>query len=110
MGKEVSINVKIKEKVNEVFEEKGIEVKKIILFGSRARGDWDKYSDWDLLIIIDKNLSTEEKIIISHLLRRKLAEDFIPSDILIKSEMEVEERKGVVGSIIKIAMKEGIII
>jgi predicted nucleotidyltransferase len=28
---------------------------KIILFGSQARGDASKDSDWDLLIILDKN-------------------------------------------------------
>ena len=26
----------------------------IILYGSRARGDWNENSDWDLLILLDK--------------------------------------------------------
>lgn len=36
---------------------------KVILFGSRARGDSNTQSDWDILVIIDKPLSnrSEEK-------------------------------------------------
>jgi predicted nucleotidyltransferase len=45
---------KIKNIINQVFEEKGIRVERIILFGSRARGDFKENSDWDLLIIVEK--------------------------------------------------------
>jgi len=38
---------KINKIINQVFEEKGIKVEKIILFGSRARGDFKENSDWD---------------------------------------------------------------
>jgi len=41
---------------------------KVILFGSRARGDAQKDSDWDLLILID-SLDIREK---EHLFRDKL--------------------------------------
>jgi predicted nucleotidyltransferase len=27
---------------------------KVILYGSRARGDYNTYSDWDILILVDK--------------------------------------------------------
>uniref|UniRef100_A0A7C4NTJ7 Nucleotidyltransferase domain-containing protein n=1 Tax=Thermodesulfobacterium geofontis TaxID=1295609 RepID=A0A7C4NTJ7_9BACT len=37
-----------------VFKSAGIEIDKLILFGSRARGDYKKYSDWDLLIVTKK--------------------------------------------------------
>ncbi|MGC8871245.1 MAG: hypothetical protein ACP5PT_09215, partial [Brevinematia bacterium] len=62
------------------------------------------------LIIVDKKISREEKSEISHLIRRKLAEEFIPADILIKSQEEVEERQKVIGSIIKSAMEDGVYI
>lgn len=29
----------------------------IILYGSRARGDYNEYSDWDFLILLEKNLT-----------------------------------------------------
>ena len=32
----------------------GAQVREIILFGSRARGEQKKYSDYDVLIIVDK--------------------------------------------------------
>jgi len=99
---------KIKKIINQVFEEKGIKVKGIILFGSRARGDFKENSDWDLLIIVEKELLRDEIVEISHLIRRKLADEFIPSDVIIKSKEEVEERQKVIGSVIKSAMEEGI--
>ncbi len=102
------IEAKIKNAINEIFKEKGIKVTKIILFGSRARGEWDEASDWDLLIIVNKDLTRMEKIEISHLLRKRLAEELIPCDVLIKSESEVKKRQNVIGSIVKTALEEGI--
>ncbi len=91
----------IRGRIQEVLEGEEVKLKKIILFGSRARGDWETGSDWDLLVIVDKKLPRKEKIRISHILRRKLAEEFIPCDILIKSEKEANERRGVIGSVVK---------
>lgn len=100
----------IKKIILEILEENELEADRIILFGSRARGDYKKNSDWDLLIVIKNKLSRKEKTNISHLIRRKLAEKFIPCDVLIKSEEEVKEREKVVGSVIKSVMKEGIVL
>jgi predicted nucleotidyltransferase len=36
---------KIKKIINKVLEEKGIKVERIVLFGSRARGDFKENSD-----------------------------------------------------------------
>ena len=72
------IEGKIKEKVMKIFKEADVEVKRVILFGSRARGDWKKRdSDWDLLIVVNK----------------ELAEEYIPCDVIIKSEKEIEYYK-----------------
>ena len=32
---------------------------KVILYGSRARNHYDKYSDWDILIIVPENITLE---------------------------------------------------
>jgi predicted nucleotidyltransferase len=101
---------KIKKIINQVFEEKGIKVERIILFGSRARGDFKENSDWDLLIIVEEKPSRDERVEILHLIRRKLADEFIPSDVIIRSREEVEERQKVIGSVIKSAMEEGILL
>jgi len=98
----------IKEVIERVFKSAGIEIDKLILFGSRARGDYKKYSDWDLLIVTKKGLSRKEKQKLAHLIRKELAEYFIDGDIIIKSEEEIQKRKDVIGSIIKSALKEGV--
>ena len=104
------IEEKIKQRVHEIFEEVDVKVDRLILFGSRARGDYKTGSDWDLLIVVNKELTREEKMEYSHLIRRALAEEFIPCDVLIRSTKEVEERKRVIGSVIKTALKEGVVL
>ncbi len=98
----------IKKVIQKIFENREIKIKKIILFGSRTRDDYKKESDWDLLIIIENDLHRKQKLEIAHIIRKRLAEEFIPCDILIKSEREIEERKDVIGSVISSALKEGI--
>ncbi len=39
----------------------GNSVKDIVLFGSRARGNFNKYSDYDVLIILEKKYSGEDE-------------------------------------------------
>jgi len=106
--RDLKMKEKIKKIINKVLEEKGIKVERIILFGSRARGDFKENSDWDLLIIVEEKISRDERVEILHFIRRKLADEFIPSDVIIKSKEEVEERQKVIGSVIKNAMEEGI--
>lgn len=98
----------IKKTIEKIFEEKDIKIQKIILFGSRGRGDYKKGSDWDLLIVTEKNLERSQKLELSHLIRKRLADEFIPCDVLIKSNQEVEERKNMIGSVIRSALREGI--
>lgn len=38
-------------------------LKEIILFGSRARGDFTEGSDYDFLIVVDKRRKTDEKML-----------------------------------------------
>ncbi len=42
----------------------GNRVKDIILFGSRARGDHKEYSDYDMLLIVDKRDITLRDIVV----------------------------------------------
>ena len=46
----MNIEQKVKEIVHRYDENA-----QVILFGSRARGDWNEESDWDFLILTDKN-------------------------------------------------------
>jgi predicted nucleotidyltransferase len=68
----------------EEVEKAGYHVDRIILFGSRARGDYQKGSDYDFLIAIDKDLARNEKINLTSKISLRLS-DYIASDIIIKS-------------------------
>ena len=81
-----------------------------ILFGSRARKDAKPDSDYDVLIIIDKLLTPEEKLPLRTQIRKELLKYNIISDILIQRKEEVEEKKQLTGHILKTIMKEGVLI
>jgi predicted nucleotidyltransferase len=50
-------NKKILKELHDILENKFPEtVDKIILYGSRARGNADKFSDYDILLILNKNI------------------------------------------------------
>ncbi len=94
--------------IEEAIGSKGLKVKKIMLFGSRARGNPREDSDWDFFVIVDKKLGFNEKWDIIDEIKIKLAKLKIPNDIILKSEDEVEESKGDIGRITYYALKEGI--
>jgi len=94
--------------IKEEIENRGLKVLKIILFGSRAKGDFKEDSDWDFFVVIDKKLNFNEKWDIIDEIKIKLARLKFPNDIIIKSEDEVMENKDDVGRITYYVLKEGI--
>jgi uncharacterized protein len=83
---------------------------KILLFGSRARNDAEKESDYDFLIIVPNFISIREKIFMRASIRKKLLAEGIRSDILIQSEEELECKNVIPGHIVKTIIREGIAI
>ena len=113
MKRKVNMNEKeirkiIKDTIEGVLEEYGVKPVKIILFGSRARGDYREDSDWDILVIVDKELDREKKREIIARIRIKLASLKIPNDIIIQSSLTVEKRKNDVGYLTYYVLKEGV--
>jgi predicted nucleotidyltransferase len=100
----------IKQTILECLNEKGITVKKIILFGSRAMGNFERESDFDLLIILDKNLLPKEKKELWYLVSKTLHKYYhtIPFDIIIKSEQSFKQEKDIVNTISNEVHLEGI--
>ncbi len=94
--------------ITEEFLKNALEVKKILLFGSRARKNFNEESDWDFLIIIDKELNRNIKWEIILKIKRKLSKLKIPNDIIINSENQIQKNKNNVGNIIYYALKDGI--
>jgi len=77
---------------------------RIILFGSRARGDADDRSDVDLLVIKPRVENRYEELVA---LDRSLAGILMPVDILLVSEAEFAERAEQPGTVERAARKEG---
>lgn len=78
--------------------------KRIILFGSWARGDADARSDVDLLIVKEHVTNRYEELVE---LDRALAGLTTPVDILLVSEAEFQERAAQPGTVESVARGEG---
>ena len=82
---------------------------RVLLFGSRARGDHHYNSDYDLLVITPKTFTPKQKINLSSQLDKAIVDAInAPLDLLIVSEEEVREKQELPGHIIRSVMREGI--
>jgi len=96
--------------ITEEIEKFSLKVKKIILFGSRARGEFNKDSDWDFLVIVDQKIDFAQKQKINLRIRRRLIQFDMSTDIVIQSETDLNERKTNPGFLSYYALKEGIVL
>jgi len=98
----------IKKAILDIAKKYSVEIGKIILFGSRARGDYRQDSDWDILIVTKKKLD------------RRVWEDFSydtslalidmldkPVDVLIVDKEDYEVKREYKGLIYYWATVEG---
>jgi predicted nucleotidyltransferase len=97
----------IKEVINEALKAYNLEAEKIILFGSRARGDHKKDSDWDILLVIKQEITQQLKDELFKSITEKLSHYLIPCDLIIKSSKELEFYKNFYGTVTYEALKEG---
>ena len=81
---------------------------KILLFGSRARKDNNGDSDYDFLVITRDTIDIRKKRTLKSQMRKELAKNKIPADILIHSEAEINSKKDITGHILKQVLQEGI--
>ena len=94
--------------IREIFTRKKITIEKIIIFGSRARGDFNKDSDWDFLVIANKEIAIKEKHRLIIQIKRKLAKLGLPNDIIIQSMSKFDSMKSFPGNISYVANVEGV--
>ena len=81
-----------------------IDPDRIILFGSRARGDARPDSDVDLLVIKDSNEAPHKRSIPAY---RALGDIPAPTDILWRTPEEVQEWSGASNYVATRAIREG---
>jgi uncharacterized protein len=80
---------------------------RIIVFGSRARGDATAASDLDLLVICPQIKSRRETRIA---IRIALSDLGLPKDILVATRDDVRAYGSVPGSVLKTAIDEGVVV
>jgi uncharacterized protein len=81
----------------------------VLLFGSRARGEFSVDSDFDLLIITRQTFSPRIKMNWESKIRKSLINTLdLPFDIIIQSKKEVSEKKDLSGHIVYYAMKDAV--
>jgi len=77
---------------------------RIVLFGSRARGEAGKWSDVDLLVVLpevaDKRKATVEIL-------RALGDLPVSKDVIVTTPEEIARRGHIIGSVLRAALKEG---
>ena len=109
MEKALDKNLEIAKKIiMEEVEKAGYEVERIILFGSRARGDYKEGSDWDFFVVIDRNIFKEDMKMILRNIRRRMAVNNISNDIVIKSKDTYKNQKNDTGFLSYYVNKEGV--
>ena len=80
---------------------------KIILFGSQARGQADRDSDYDLLVIEN---SSQPRYRRSVSYRRALKDLGTSKDIVVWTPREVEEWQNVSNAFVTTALREGVVL
>ena len=81
--------------------------KKIVLFGSRARGDGDEDSDYDLLIVKDEVRSRSE---VTHKIRVALMALPIFADVVVRSAEEDRNFQQIRVGFQKRLMEDGVVL
>ncbi len=102
----------IKDEIDSILREMGFNLAQIILFGSRAKGNFSQFSDWDILVIVKEDIDRKLKKRIWHTIYSRLHNRFPKAsfDIFIKPEREFEDEKFVVNTLSNEAIEEGMIL
>lgn len=79
---------------------------RVMLFGSRARGDYHKDSDYDILVICPKESEFKNKRNIAGQIRKALVKLGVLADVLVHTENDVKIKRNFPGHVLHYAMQE----
>ena len=77
---------------------------RILLFGSRARGTDNRWSDVDLLVVMEE-VTDKRRAAVA--MRRVLADLLVSKDIVVTTPDEIARRGKIVGTVLYSALREG---
>ena len=80
---------------------------RVVLFGSRSRGDANERSDVDLLVVMS-NVPDKRRAAIE--IRRSLGDLPVSKDIVVTTPDEIASRGHVVGTVLHAAFREGTVV
>ena len=112
----MSIEEDIKRIIVDTLSSHSIAFQSIAIFGSRARKDNKSDSDFDIMIITEKDIKRNIKLHILKTIRQKLALLYIRSgitagsDVFMKSVKEIEYYKNKPGSLVKNVVEESTVL
>lgn len=100
----------IKKVILSALQKEEFDAQSIFLFGSRARGEEEKLSDYDLLVIVKNEIDTHKKREIRKRIYKELhfALSKISFDIIVKTAEEFELEKEIPNTISNEAFLEGL--
>ena len=94
--------------VTTILQNHDIQVEKILLFGSHARGTAHADSDWDLYVLVNQELAFADRRRLTTEIKRELARLRIPNDVLLKSNKQFHATQTYPGHIAYTVAQEGI--
>jgi len=95
----------IRDVIEREFAKRDLTVEEIILFGSRARGNFTEDSDWDILVVVSEDIDRETYRELWYSVYRSLN---VPIDLIIVPKGKLEELKDSPGFIYYYALREGV--
>lgn len=100
---------KVKAVLVEEVEKAGARVERILLFGSQARGEAHPDSEWDFLVVVDRERERSLPMRLAiNISTRLVFEEGMVCDMLLLSADRCRERHQDVGHIAYYAAKEGV--
>ncbi len=99
----------VKQVVLEEAGKLGVRVERVILFGSRARGDYREDSDYDILVVVLSDIDRGTRRELARRVRMRLVWELrAPVDVVVASLDEWRRYRGIVGHLFYSVEKEGI--